>query len=86
MSRPLLGGNKSLLPAGNPCKRVGTLTPAEELLCRVPAGNVAHILGWGAVLVDGHLVGLVSIGDMVAARIGELEQGREQLATYITHG
>ncbi len=38
------------------------------------------------VLVDGRLAGVVSIGDMVYARIGELEQEREQLATYIAHG
>lgn len=38
------------------------------------------------VVVEGRLVGIVSIGDMVSARIGELEQEREQLATYIAHG
>ncbi|MGH3794736.1 MAG: CBS domain-containing protein [Pseudonocardiaceae bacterium] len=38
------------------------------------------------VLVNGRLAGVVSIGDMVSARIGELEQEREQLATYIAHG
>ncbi|MGH3913427.1 MAG: CBS domain-containing protein [Pseudonocardiaceae bacterium] len=38
------------------------------------------------VVVDGRLGGVVSIGDMVYARIGELEQEREQLTTYIAHG
>lgn len=38
------------------------------------------------VLVDGRLGGVVSIGDMVHTRIDELEQEREQLATYIAHG
>jgi CBS domain-containing protein len=35
------------------------------------------------VLVDGKLAGIVSIGDVVKSRIGELESDREQLASYI---
>ena len=35
------------------------------------------------VLVGGRLAGLVSIGDVVKTRIGELEFEREQLADYI---
>lgn len=38
------------------------------------------------VLVHGDLAGVVSIGDMVYARISELELEREQLTTYIAHG
>jgi len=35
------------------------------------------------VVVDGHLVGIVSIGDVVKARIDELERDRQELVEYI---
>jgi CBS domain-containing protein len=38
------------------------------------------------VLQDGALAGIVSIGDVVKSRIGELESDREQLETYIAGG
>src|SRR5919198_3559091 len=38
------------------------------------------------VVVDGSLVGIVSIGDVVKSRIGELESDREQLESYIARG
>jgi CBS domain-containing protein len=38
------------------------------------------------VVVEGRLVGIVSIGDVVKSRITELESDREQLESYITHG
>lgn len=38
------------------------------------------------VLADGELAGIVTIGDVVAARIHELEQTRVQLESYITQG
>jgi hypothetical protein len=36
------------------------------------------------VVVDGELRGIVSIGDVVKERIGELETERSSLAGYIT--
>lgn len=36
------------------------------------------------VVVDGSLAGIVSIGDVVKTRIGELEFEREQLSNYIS--
>ena len=38
------------------------------------------------VLDAGELAGIVTIGDVVAARIADLEQTRGQLENYITHG
>ena len=38
------------------------------------------------VLAGGELAGIVTIGDVVAARLRELEQTREQLENYITQG
>lgn len=38
------------------------------------------------VLADGELAGIVTIGDVVAARIHELERTRVQLESYITQG
>jgi CBS domain-containing protein len=37
------------------------------------------------VVVDGELRGLVSIGDLVKSRIGELEFERDQLSSYVTN-
>ncbi|USX48177.1 CBS domain-containing protein [Lentzea sp. HUAS12] len=38
------------------------------------------------VLSDGRLVGIVSIGDVVKSRIGQLEQSQDQLQAYIVQG
>lgn len=38
------------------------------------------------VLSDGQLVGIVSIGDVVKSRIGQLEQSQNQLQAYIVQG
>jgi len=38
------------------------------------------------VLAHGELAGIVTIGDVVAARIADLEQTRGQLESYITRG
>jgi CBS domain-containing protein len=38
------------------------------------------------VVVDRRLVGIVSIGDVVKSRIGELESDRDQLESYIARG
>ncbi|MDQ1739382.1 MAG: hypothetical protein QOE53_1034 [Pseudonocardiales bacterium] len=38
------------------------------------------------VLAKGELAGIVTIGDVVAARIADLEQTRGQLESYITQG
>jgi CBS domain-containing protein len=35
------------------------------------------------VVVDGELIGIVSIGDVVKARLDELEEERRQLVDYI---
>jgi CBS domain-containing protein len=35
---------------------------------------------------DGSLIGIVSIGDIVKSRLGELETEKEALLGYITHG
>lgn len=44
--------------------------------------RVRHI----PVLIDGELAGIVSIGDLVNARMGELEGERSQLESYISQG
>jgi CBS domain-containing protein len=38
------------------------------------------------VISDGQLVGIVSIGDVVKSRIGQLEQSQDQLQAYIAQG
>jgi CBS domain-containing protein len=37
------------------------------------------------VMVEGRLGGIISIGDVVKSRIGELEFERDQLTSYVTH-
>ena len=38
------------------------------------------------VISNGQLVGIVSIGDVVKSRIGQLEQSQDQLQAYIAQG
>jgi CBS domain-containing protein len=57
-------------------------THIEALMTMMTAGRFRHL----PILVDGQLAGLVSIGDIVKYRVGELEQEREALSTYITSG
>ena len=61
---------------------VHTCTPDDAIddLMRVMTDRrVRHI----PVVVDGHLAGIVSIGDVVKYRIDELTSERDQLSAYI---
>ncbi|WP_214407688.1 CBS domain-containing protein [Pseudonocardia lacus] len=63
---------------------VTTCTPGDAVvdLARVmTTGRFRHL----PVLEGGVLVGIVSIGDLVKARIDQLETEREQLQSYITN-
>jgi len=63
---------------------VTTCSPGDAVvdLARVmTAGRFRHL----PVLEGGTLVGIVSIGDLVKARIDQLETEREQLQSYITN-
>lgn len=51
----------------------------DELMRLMTQQRIRHV----PVLVGERLTGLVSIGDVVKSRIGELEFEREQLADYI---
>lgn len=55
-------------------------TTVTELMQLMTERRVRHV----PVVLDGRLAGLVSIGDVVKTRIGELEFEREQLANYIS--
>jgi len=62
---------------------VHTVTPETEL------DDVARMMTerrirHAPVMVDGRLRGIVSIGDVVKSRIGELETERAALTDYIT--
>jgi len=54
--------------------------PIDDLMRLMTDRRIRHV----PVVVDGALAGLVSIGDVVKSRIGELEFEREQLSNYIT--
>ncbi|HEV7825609.1 MAG TPA: CBS domain-containing protein [Actinomadura sp.] len=63
---------------------VATCAPAhavDDLMRVMTERRIRHV----PVLVDGRLAGLVSIGDIVKHRIGELEDETHQLESYI-HG
>jgi len=55
-------------------------TPLEEVMRMMTERRVRH----APVVVDGSLHGLVSIGDVVKIRLGELETERTALTDYIT--
>jgi CBS domain-containing protein len=52
----------------------------ESLMSTMTDNRVRHV----PIVVDGALQGLVSIGDVVKSRIGELEKDRKELVEYIT--
>ena len=54
-------------------------TPVEEVMVVMTERRVRHL----PVLKDGAMVGIVSIGDVVKARIEKLEDERKSLVEYI---
>lgn len=62
---------------------VHTSRPQDDL-GGVMAAMTEHRIRHVPVLVDGELVGIISIGDVVKARMGELEFERDQLGQFIT--
>lgn len=54
----------------------------DSLMRTMTERRIRHL----PVVVDGSLVGIVSIGDMVKARIGELEDERDHLHQYLAAG
>ncbi|HEY8455475.1 MAG TPA: CBS domain-containing protein [Actinopolymorphaceae bacterium] len=63
-------------------EQVHTCSPndtVDELMRLMTTERIRHV----PVVVGGRLAGLVSIGDVVKTRIGELELEREALADYI---
>ncbi len=64
---------------------VTTCTPEtsiDEVMTVMTAGRIRHV----PVISEGALVGIVSIGDIVAARISHLEWERSALVDYVTTG
>lgn len=54
--------------------------PVVDLMVTMTAGRFRHM----PVMRDGKLAGIVSIGDIVKNRVGELEIERDSLSRYIT--
>ncbi len=52
----------------------------EDLMVLMTDKRIRHV----PVVVDGAMVGIVSIGDVVKHRIDELQSERDQLTAYIT--
>jgi CBS domain-containing protein len=52
----------------------------DEIMHLMTEHRIRHV----PVVADGRLIGIVSIGDVVKMRIGELEFEREQLSSYIS--
>lgn len=55
----------------------------ERLMSLMTERRIRHL---PVVDADGHLGGIISIGDVVKARLGELESENKALFDYITHG
>jgi len=53
----------------------------HELMKLMTEHRIRHV----PVVVEGRLHGIVSIGDVVKSRIGELEFERDQLSSYVSH-
>ncbi len=54
--------------------------PVVDLMRTMTEGRFRHV----PVVADGKLAGIVSIGDIVKNRVGELEVERDSLSRYIT--
>jgi len=55
----------------------------DELMTVMTSRRIRHI----PITTDsGELIGIVSIGDLVKARLSELETEKDALVGYITHG
>ena len=54
----------------------------DDLMRLMTEHRIRHV----PVVVDGRLAGIVSIGDVVKHRLGELESERDQLSAYISSG
>jgi CBS domain-containing protein len=52
----------------------------DSIMALMTEERIRHV----PVVVDGRLHGIVSIGDVVKTRIGELEKDRDELMEYIT--
>ena len=66
-------------------RRVITCTRSDhidDLMARMTEGRMRHL----PVLEDDRLVGIVSIGDVVKARMGEIEAEAQALKDYIATG
>ncbi|MEO6881690.1 MAG: CBS domain-containing protein [Mycobacteriaceae bacterium] len=65
--------------------QVVTCAPTESLE-RVSVVMTEQRARHVPVVADGHLVGVVSIGDVVKSQIAQLEHDRAQLTAYISQG
>lgn len=64
---------------------VATCSPddsVDSLSALMTTNRVRHV----PVVVDGRLIGIVSIGDVVKTRMEELEREQQQLQAYINQG
>ena len=62
-------------------RTVGLNDTVDGLMRLMTDHRIRHV----PVIVDGSLHGIVSIGDVVKSRIGELEFERDQLTSYVSN-
>lgn len=87
--RALAGGGGALLD--RPVAEIMTVevrcappgTPVDDLMGVMTEHRIRHV---PVIDDDGLLIGIVSIGDIVKSRLGELEGERAALLDYVTRG
>ena len=77
MSKPLSSIMTSEVFVSTPHARI------DELMTVMTSRRIRHI---PITTESGELIGIVSIGDLVKARLSELETEKDALVGYITHG
>lgn len=79
---------------GNPLREPVSELMTVDITTASPKDSIEHLMGLMTehrirhipVLVEGKLVGIVSIGDVVKSRMQELESERQHLISYISSG
>lgn len=80
------GADTLAMTVGDVCTREVEIADPSDPIDRIMAVMTERRFRHLPVVVDGKLHGIISIGDVVKARVGQLEMEQTALTTYITTG